>query len=151
MYNYGAAMVLTEKNDFNGAMKHAAEVKMDYFVFKYDTGVLKLKAYYELGDVKNGVDLARSSMQFLRQDKFFKKECKEYYRAFFKCCSRLFDPDKRRFKRDIEYYRAKLETEKRVACREWLLERLNETARPGMWKKQAAGISGSSVVVRPSL
>jgi hypothetical protein len=134
MLNYGQAMIAIEEHELNAAMNLISKVKEPSFIFKYDMKALELRVYIENGETENARCHIRRCLQFLTEDEFRKNEDKEYYRTFFKCCRKLL----RNKTDELEFYRDKIMRTRKVACRRWLLERMDEMLQHAKWKAPSA-------------
>lgn len=134
MLNYGQAMIAIEEHELDAAMNSISKVKEPSFIFKYDIKSLELRVYIENGEAEHARYHIEKCLQFLRADKFSTKENKKYYRTFFNCCGKLLIPHRA----ELQYYRDKIMQTRKVACRRWLLQRMDAMLQEAKWKAPSA-------------
>ncbi len=68
--------------NYGASLKAISKLKINYFIFKYDIYNLKLRVYYENGDLEPALELIHSYRQYLRNDPIMPKQRKGFHRAF---------------------------------------------------------------------
>lgn len=84
MFNYGMAHLYRAKNNFELCLEHTNNIKLTYFIYKYDIKLLKSVAFYELNYFEEVYCILHSFKEVLRKDKFLDKERKAKYNNFIK-------------------------------------------------------------------
>jgi tetratricopeptide (TPR) repeat protein len=68
LQNYALANYYSVAGEYNTAFEYINKLEIDYFMFKYDLYYLKLKAYYDLGELEPALELLHTFRQFIRND-----------------------------------------------------------------------------------
>jgi hypothetical protein len=124
MLNYGLALFYKSAGKLELSLEYSNRVNLNYFIYKYDIKILKLKLYYELGYYEECLYLIHSFKEMLRNDRFLNKERKNKYNTFLKISERLIkNIDNGKIRSNLVNIINKAPL---MAQKEWLLEKINE-------------------------
>lgn len=126
MQNYGYALFYNATGDNSKSLECIEKIKINNFIFKYDTYNTKLKIYYEYQDPQKALDYIRTYQEFLRKDRFFSESRKLSYKNFIKFIKELIKCREDHRGSDIGYTMLELEKLNSIINREWVMSKVEE-------------------------
>lgn len=127
MRNFTLANYYFDKKDFENALKSISK-KFDneFFLFKTDVKNLILQIYFELNNIEPAYSLVDSYKHFLSTSKEISESHKEVFNNFLKHYFELLKLKSGQSKENISLIKSKIEKEKNIVNKFWLIEKVNE-------------------------
>ena len=139
MINLGFFLFYGNTGQYEKAQNYLNNIKLDYFIFKYDEHLLKIKVFYELGMYEEGLCALRSFIEFIHNNTFESSSRKQMYLTFTKYAMKLFSCKLENNENELGYWEHHLHTVDNIIYKEWLLEKFGlELAKHNFSEKQLA-------------
>lgn len=126
MQNYGYALLYNAIGDNTKSLECIEKIKINNFIFKYDTYNTKLKIYYEYPNPQKALDYIHTYKEFLRKDTFFSESRKSSYKNFIKFINELIKCREDHKGSDIGYTMIELGKLNSIINREWIMSKVEE-------------------------
>jgi len=123
MLNFTRAVLCFEKGDFNTALECASRINFKFFVFKFDSRILMLKAYYELQEIEPAFSLVDSFAHFVAKNKSVSEVDKTRFGRFLKFYKKLLQLSDKEDGFEVEKLKKAILKAPAVINRKWLLEK----------------------------
>jgi len=128
LYNFGMAYYYYIMEDLEKASKSINNIKLDFFIYKYDIKILELKICFDKNEIQACLSIINSYKELIKRDKLLSPERKSHHRNFILYVEKLIKKlDSKRA--DIEYYQNKLRNENKVLYKDWLLNRYEQVIK----------------------
>jgi len=124
LLNYAGAYYNFAVGDYSSVLGTINKVDIEYFIFKYDLYVLKLKVFFETGEMELALDLILAFRQYISIEKLMHEETKEMYRCFTKYLEKIIRISSNSTYMDADTLLLKFQKTKNVISRDWLLEKI---------------------------
>jgi hypothetical protein len=125
---FAMALLSFEMNDFEKALEFVGKVNYELFVFKYDIKLLLLKIFYEKNCYEEALSLIDSFKHFLSGNKTVSEYYRNNYMLFLKYYKELLNMKIHNSTEDSEMLKNKINSEKNLISKTWLLEKITLTA-----------------------
>jgi len=125
---FAMALLSFEMNDFEKALEFTGKVNYELFVFKYDIKLLLLKIFYEKNCYEEALSLIDSFKHFLSGNKTVSEYYRNNYMLFLKYYKELLNMKIQNSTEDSELLKNKINSEKNLISKTWLLEKITFTA-----------------------
>jgi len=125
---FAMALLSFEMNDFEKALEFTGKVNYELFVFKYDIKLLLLKIFYEKNCYEEALSLIDSFKHFLSGNKTVSEYYRNNYMLFLKYYKELLNMKIYNSTEDLELLKNKINSEKNLISKTWLLEKITLTA-----------------------
>jgi hypothetical protein len=123
MQYYAKAQLSFERGNYDQVLESAAKVGLKFFVFKYDTKILMLKAYYELNEPEPALSLADSFAHFIAKNKSVPDLNKERFGNFLRFYRTLWKLSENGDGFLAEKLKKEIMDSPNVISKKWLLEK----------------------------
>jgi hypothetical protein len=130
LQNYALANYYSAAGNYNTAFEYINKLEIDYFMFKYDLYYLKLKAYYDTGELDPALELLHTFRQFIRNDTIITPSRKVFHNNFASFYEKLIKITLKTSRYDIDRVFLKLEKTNNIFHKHWLQEKLSYLAKP---------------------
>lgn len=126
LINYSYAHLYFIKKDFEKSLVSVSRIDQDLFLFKSDLKILMLQIYYELGYIEPAFSMVDSYKHFLSSTNDVSESIKKYTVNFLNFYFKLLKIKSGQSKEQPEFCRSRIEKEKMVVDKNWLLEKADE-------------------------
>lgn len=124
LLNYAKANYYFAAGDYHSALNSINKIEIEYYLFKYDLYVLKLKTFFESGDYEFALDLILSFRQFISYDKLMHDDRKVLFHNFTKFLEKIIRISINSSNTDADSLLLKFQKTKNVIYSDWLLEKI---------------------------
>lgn len=125
MFNFASSFYNYEKGNLGASLKYLNNIKLDYFIYKYDVKNLTMRIYYDLNYYEEVLSLIHSYRELLRKDEFLSNNRKLRHRNFIGILGRMTLIKGKNSDDDPGFLKKKI-LSSNVSYKNWLLERINE-------------------------
>ena len=129
MISLGFFLLYGYTGKYEQSLNQLNKVKFDNFIFKYDEHLLKIKIFYELGMLCEGLDSIHSFREFVHNNTFESELRKKKYLNFINFAEKVFSSKLGNEKIDIDYLQFKLVEETNIVYKDWLLEKMRNESK----------------------
>ena len=129
MRNLAYANLYFVKKEFEKALVYISKINQEFFLLKTDVKTLLLFIYYELSYFEQAYSLIDTFKHFLTNTKEISDTHKEFFNNFVKYYFGILKIKSGQSKDDASFYFKKLEKEKNIVCKNWLLEKVSELSK----------------------
>lgn len=138
MYNYSNALLNYKTGNYRESIEFANKVNLDVFIYKYDLKFYQLFCYYELGEYDPAKSILHNYESVIRYDKLLNKDTKNSYIRFLKYYNRMLRSSlSKKQQPPAGYLHQKLQGERDVMHKAWLLEKTGQLAKAQEKMKKA--------------
>lgn len=127
--NLGFFLFFGYTGQYETSLKYLNNIKLDYFVFKYDEHLMKIKVFYELGMYEEGLCALRSFIEFIHNNTFESSTRKEKYLNFTKYALKLFTRKFENNENELGFLEYHLQSVDNIIYKDWLLEKLRRECK----------------------
>ncbi len=124
--NFSRAVLLFEKRQFEHALESISKVNHKFFVYKFDSRVLTLKIFYELGAVEQAISLIDSFLHFLSNNRNIGTHDRLRFGRFLKYLREFIRLKTGSGGQDARFLTEKINSDSGVINQKWLLEKASE-------------------------
>lgn len=126
MMNYSYANLYFLKKDYEKALSYIIKVQYDFPLHKIDAKILTFRIYYELGEYEHAYSVLDTTARYLSNTKELAKVFVERNSNFIKFAGELIKMRTSGKIKDKEHFISRIESEKAVELRGWLIRKINE-------------------------
>lgn len=145
MYNFGMAYYYYIIGDLEKACNSINNIKLDYFIYKYDIKNLELKICFDRNELKGCLSIINGYKELIKRDKLLSPERKSHHRNFILYVEKLIKKlDSKRV--DIEYFQNKLRNEDKVLYKDWLLKKYEYFSKDYKREVKEAGNTKTNII-----
>jgi len=124
LLNYAGAYYSFATADYNTALDCINKVNIEYYLFKYDLYILKLKVFYESKEMEPALDLILAFRMFITNEKLMNDEMKDLYRSFANFLEKIIRISVKSSHMDADTLMLKFQKNRRVISAGWLGEKI---------------------------
>ena len=124
MLNYSKAILHFEKKDFEKALKNILHIKYDFPRFRYETKILTLKIYFELGHIEELLSVIDNLKHLISNNETlssYKKRSVQNFLKHFTSLVKVKTEVEETFSYDIN---KEVESSNEIQSKKWLLEKI---------------------------
>jgi len=130
MQNYARAYYSFATGNYDEAFKYINLLDINYYIFKYDLYILKLRIYYDRGNYDSLLDQIRNFKQFIRNDKMLPKHTKCFHNNFVYYFERIVKLSLNSPRIDADSLKLKLKKVNDIYHKEWIMNKLDILSKP---------------------
>ena len=123
---YSRTMIFFGKKEFEEALVNISKVKYDLVNFKIDVKIISLMIFFELQMTEQAYSMTDTFKHFLRSFKELPEELRVSHLNFIKYYLKILNINVSGKKDEVLFFRSKIENEKLVSHKKWLLEKLGD-------------------------
>lgn len=131
LINYSYAHLYFIKREYEKSLVSISAIDQDLFLFKSDLKNLLLQLYYELGHTEPAFSMVDSYKHFLANTNDISESLKKYSVNFLNFYFKLLKIKSGQSKEQPEFCRSRIEKEKMILDKNWLLEKADELISKG--------------------
>ena len=126
MYKFTKSVLCFEKRKYIESLEYLNRIKLDLIGNKYDTRILQMKIYFELGYIEQAYSLVSSSREFSKNNRYLSSRRRANLKIFTRCYKNLLEAKYKQNSRCLDELSMLMAQNDALESREWVAEKMKE-------------------------
>jgi len=126
MYKFTKSVLCFEKRQYIESLEYLNRIKLDLIGNKYDTRILQMKIYFELGYIEQAYSLISSSGEFTKNNRYLSSKRRADLKIFTRCYKNLLEAKYKQNSRCLDKLSMLVAQNDTLESRVWVTEKMKE-------------------------